>query len=400
MVRARECLDEIVALYENGTDQKRNELLERVTDLYFLTLEQQTQEEREIFGDVMERMAYDTDAHARSLLAERLSKAEVAPAKLMRRLANDEIMVARPVLQYSAALREGDLISILKECEPEHVLAIAHRPELTKPVTDLMIEHGAPRMLAALISNIGAQISSESLNRLSDFPEIQDKLQEVISVRRDLAPSTIDRIKKLGDAEFWQRIAQAALMTDVEIESEKQAMPEEKKAAKPEEETKPEVNKNAQGPGRKREAQLHPRTLEPKLVDAARSGKVVETVQYFSKISGLEERMIEHCLFEAHLPAMMVLCKAHHMATTTFTSLLQLRETVTGTPANDPVGLLRRYESMTPETAQRIIRFSDRRKTANKNGDEKEAEDGNKENNKENDVDGAGKNGSQEPSAA
>ncbi len=47
--------------------------------------------------------------------------------------------------------------------------------------------------------------------------------------------------------------------------------------------------------------------------------------------------------------------------------MLQLRENHTGTPINDTVGLLRRYEGMMPDTAQRIIRFSDKRRNVDAN---------------------------------
>jgi uncharacterized membrane protein len=44
--------------------------------------------------------------------------------------------------------------------------------------------------------------------------------------------------------------------------------------------------------------------------------------------------------------------------------MVQLRESKTKEPNNDTAGLMRRYESMTPETAERIIRFSDKRQNA------------------------------------
>jgi len=74
--------------------------------------------------------------------------------------------------------------------------------------------------------------------------------------------------------------------------------------------------------------------------------------------------MTRHCLFKAHITALLVLCKAHKLAQRTFTSLLLLREKHTGESTNDTVGLLRRYDGMTSETAQRVIRFSDKRQKA------------------------------------
>ena len=84
-------------------------LLERVADLFFLTVDQQSAEDRSAFGDIMERMAIDADTLTRARFSERMSKAEFAPTDLIRGLARDEICVSRPVLQYSPFLCEGDL---------------------------------------------------------------------------------------------------------------------------------------------------------------------------------------------------------------------------------------------------------------------------------------------------
>jgi hypothetical protein len=205
--------------------------------------------------------------------------------------------------------------------------------------------------------------------KLSKTPELQAELQQAIRMRRDMSPTAIDRLKRLTEMEFWQQITEAALMTieepdevqketpgsvnadaDITVGVDKQILNEQAKKApkgKPDKDIRMKPTSEA---------------AEKALVDSARAGKVVETVQFFAKITELDEGMIEHCVFKAHIPALMVLCKAHSMAPSTFTAMLQLRENHTGTPVTDTIGLMRRYESMTPDTAQRIIRFSDKRR--------------------------------------
>jgi len=359
MLRARQCLDEIADLYQSGPIEKGADLLERVADLFFLTVDQQLAEDRSAFGDIMERMAIDADTLTRARFSERMSKAEFAPTDLIRGLARDEICVARPVLQYSPCLREGDLVSISSDAEQDRLMATAHRAELTEPVTDIIVERGDLNVLKVIISNTGAKFSAESRHRLSKTPELQKELQQVMRARRDLAPSRFAHLKRLTEAEFWQQISEAALMTDVEpddVQSETETPADEDN---PEEQASKEPEKNPD-----KELRIAPTNpaSEKALVNAAKSGKVVETVQFFAKITKLDEVMIEHCVFKAHIPALIVLCKAHSLAPSTFTTLLQLRENHTGTPVRDTVGLLRRYEGMTTETAQRIIRFSDKRR--------------------------------------
>lgn len=357
MLRARQCLDEIADLYQSGPNQKGAELLERVADLFFLTVDQQSADDKSAFGDVMERMAFDADTLTRTRFSERISKAESAPIDLIRGLARDEICVARPVLQYSPCLREGDLVSISNDAEQDHLMATAHRAELTEPVTDIIVGRGDLNVLKVVIGNIGAKFSAESHHRLSNTPGLQEELQQAMRARRDLAPSPFARLKRLTEAEFWQHISEVTLMTDEEPDDAQSEIGAPADDVKLDEQASKEPEKNTSKEHRMEPT--HP-AIEEALVNAAKSGKVVETVQFFVKITRFDEVMIEHCIFKAHVPALIVLCKAHYLAPSTFTTMLQLRETHTGTPINDTVSLLRRYEGMTPDTAQRIIRFSDK----------------------------------------
>jgi len=367
MLSTRQCLDEIADFYQSGPNEKSADLLERVKDLFFLTVDQQSADDRSAFGDVMERMAIDVDTLTRTRFSERISKTEFAPIDLIRGLARDEICVARPVLQYSPCLREGDLVSISNDAEQDHLMATAHRAELTEPVTDIIVERGNLNVLKVVISNTGAKYSAASRHRLLKTPELQEELQQVMRARRDLAPSPFARLTRLTEAEFWQQISEIALMTNDEPDA---IQPEIKAPAEPAEEVNldEQVSKKLEKkPGKDpRMEPTHPAS-EKALVNAATSGKAVETVQFFAKITHLDEVMIEHCIFKAHVPALIVLCKAHSLSPSTFTTMLQLRENHTGTPINDTVGLLRRYEGMTPDTAQRIIRFSDKRRNVDAN---------------------------------
>nr|NIO41221.1 DUF2336 domain-containing protein [Burkholderiales bacterium] len=178
MQRARECLDEIVQLYQDGPSGRANELLERIADLYFLTLEQQSADERGSFGDAMLRMSQSADPIARARFAERIAKAAPVPVELLLYLAREEICVARPILQYSPCLREGDLVSIITDVGQDHLGATALRPNLTVPVTDLLVQRGEPRVLVALAQNVAADLSASSVDRLYTLANEEDELME------------------------------------------------------------------------------------------------------------------------------------------------------------------------------------------------------------------------------
>jgi len=110
MPNAHSCLTDIESLSNETSSEKRREVLHRVTDLFFHTTEQQEPGDVNAFGNVMERIAYELEIEARAELSERLSKADKAPRQLIRRLAVDDIAVAKPVLERSEERRVG------KEC--------------------------------------------------------------------------------------------------------------------------------------------------------------------------------------------------------------------------------------------------------------------------------------------
>lgn len=364
MLRARQCLVEILELYQTAPGEKRPELLERVTDLYFLTLERQGQSDKDAFGDVLERMAYEANTISRVRLSERLAKSSSAPLELLRRLARDEICIARPVLQYSPCLREGDLVAISGEAEQEHLMATAHRAELTRPVTDIIVERGDVEVLKAVIGNTGAEISPESRAKLTNIPELHEALQKAHSAHsahREIAPRPNKWLKRLTDGEFWQQITESALMTSEELDQAQPVNRAQQETENPDEQTVQQPKKKPVKAIALKPASV---TAEKLLVDAAKEGNLEKTVKMFSRITLLDNAMIIHCLFEAHLPTLMVLCKAHHMTTSTFNTMLQLRERFHGARINDTVGLIRRYDGMTPNTAQRIIHFSQKRREA------------------------------------
>lgn len=360
MQRARECLDEIVRLYQDGPQEKAPELLQRITDLYLLTLEQQSPSEMGTFGDVMIRMSQSADPLARARFAERISKASPVPVELLHLLARDEICIARPVLQYSESLRERDLVSILSEVNQEHMSATALRLNLTEPVTDILVERGDNDVLVALARNTGASLSPSGKSRLFAEAGNRGPLLDALNARRDTAQTPIHMLMRLGESEFWHRVAETLLMSEEKVEDNGAEL----ETPAPPPVTQPEVSEKPKpttlSPADRAAKRGNVAANEKLLVEAARGGKIVETIDVMARISSLEHAMVEHCLFQAHLPALMVLCKAHKLSASTFTAILQLRESYTETPITNTIDLLRRYEAMTPDTAKRVIRFADK----------------------------------------
>jgi uncharacterized protein (DUF2336 family) len=85
MHQTQSCLLEIEALSNETSSEKRRDVLHRVTDLFFMTADQQTPDDIAAFGNVMERIAYELEVEARAELSERISNIDTAPRQFGHR---------------------------------------------------------------------------------------------------------------------------------------------------------------------------------------------------------------------------------------------------------------------------------------------------------------------------
>jgi uncharacterized protein (DUF2336 family) len=77
----------------------------------------------------------------RRTLSVELAPRSDAPHRLMRYLAQDEIVIAEPVILESPVLTEDDLLAIAKYGSPAHVAKLRMRAQLPEPVRILLDKH-------------------------------------------------------------------------------------------------------------------------------------------------------------------------------------------------------------------------------------------------------------------
>jgi len=93
------------------------------------------------------------------------------------------------------------------------------------------------------------------------------------------------------------------------------------------------------------------------LRDFAEQEKKPELVHTLALLTQIDVNMAYHSLYEAEVPALAVLCKAFHFRRETFGALLQERVRNSNLSTEHVVSAMQRYEALTDETAQRILRF-------------------------------------------
>ena len=121
---------------------------------------------QDLLSSIFLTLVVEAERDMRRRLAEKLSKAEWAPAALVNVLALDDIEVARPIISASPVLKDQDLVRLLLEATIEHQIEIARRPCLGRPVVAAILRQGEPAVLTALAGNPTADLSDEDMRRL------------------------------------------------------------------------------------------------------------------------------------------------------------------------------------------------------------------------------------------
>ena len=347
MQNTQSCLLEIETLSHETSSDKRRQVLHRITDLFFMTSEQQTPRDIDAFGNVMERIAYELEIEARAELSERISNIDKAPKRLVRRLAIDDIAVAKPVLELSNVLTDHDLVEIAKNRGQTHLHAISKRPRLPAPVTDIIVQRGESPVLLEVTRNTGAEFSDTGLQTLAEKAHADDSLLTALGSRSDLPPDFMQEIKhrvsekikvEIGGEYTESDIADLDKLVDetaanLDLESVKESNEELQSLA--------EMNK----------------LTEEDIAQLAKARRLTDTVHALSVLTGLDDRMMSHCFLKADIAALGVICKANGFESSTYLTLIQARIGKNGVAARDIARGMREYDALSISNAKRTLRF-------------------------------------------
>jgi len=158
--------------------------------------------ERQLAEDIFRMMAQDAEERVREALARNLKEAPNLPPDVAKSLAADvSDKVALPVLQFSPALDDGDLVEILKTAGGARQEAIAERATVSQAVSDAIIDTGNEAAVAKLVGNEGAEISEESLTKVAETYADSNLVKDPLVHREQLPMTVAERlVAKVSDS--------------------------------------------------------------------------------------------------------------------------------------------------------------------------------------------------------
>jgi uncharacterized protein (DUF2336 family) len=180
-------IDQLEGLSASKDISRRAEILRKVTDLFVIGSGRFSEDQVELFDNVMGELIKNIECAARAQFGSRLAKLSDAPRKVIRELAfDDAIEVAGPVLSHSVGLDEDALVENAKTKSQEHLLAISGRETLVEAVTDILVKRGNQTVVSSTARNNGARFSDFGVSSLVQKARDDGDLALCVWLRPDI----------------------------------------------------------------------------------------------------------------------------------------------------------------------------------------------------------------------
>ena len=157
-----------------------------------------TDEEREAAQKILRMLAHDAAELVRRAMAVTLKSSDLIPRDVARRLAADVDSVALPLINFSPAFTDEDLIEIVQAGSALRQVAVAGRPTVGRDVAAAVAELGCEQAVRTLAANDNADIAESALGRCVDRFSASPEIVAAIAYRQVLPLSVTERLVKLA----------------------------------------------------------------------------------------------------------------------------------------------------------------------------------------------------------
>lgn len=361
MSQATSHLESLIDLAKEPSSDKRRELMRKLTDVFLDAAPDYTETERDHFGAILSRVAIDMDAAVRRQLAKQFANVPSAPHNLIHSLATDEeFSVAKDVLLKSTVLSDDDLIGIARSSAQDKLELIAARHSVSERLSDAIVEHGDDQVVVKLVANTGANISRQTFRRVVERSETSESLQAPLITRADVPPDMLQDMFSFVSSELRNKITQKLDSMPPEVV--------EKAFAEAAKEFAGEVRqvKDADRKAMVYVAEMAHRKLlnESLLHQLLRNNQVTEFVHAFAKLGGIDVRTANRIVNACNTEGVAVVCRAMRFDRSTFAAIAFFLEERAKREQKETHNVLELYDKVTPEAAQRVMRFWRVRKEA------------------------------------
>jgi uncharacterized protein (DUF2336 family) len=342
-------IPELEEVVRRGSPERRAKMLERIAALFLAGANRFSDEHVRLFDLVLGRLIVEIEPKARTELSHRLAPLANAPVEVVRRLArDDDIVVAGPILRHSRRLAESELVNIAETKGQAHLIAIAGRPRIAAPVTDVLLRRGNREVALRLAENRGARLSRGGLVALIERAESDGALAEKAGLRPDFLP----------------RLLRGFLLEATDAVQQRFPAPA---ADETQPETRPASAQVSGAAGAAGDYSLAERAIatlrqegrlsEATLVDLARNRRYGETIAALSSLCAVPIEVVDRLMGAERPDPILILCKSAGWDWPTANAVMMARPGGSRMSNQSLDAAYADFERLSPTTARRVLRF-------------------------------------------
>jgi uncharacterized protein (DUF2336 family) len=340
-------IERLSKLASEKSSERRVELLREITDLFLDGVELHREPELVLFDELMTRIVDDVTEAARSELAERIADVGRAPKTLVLRLASDIIGVARPILERSTVLTDGDLVDIATTQSDDHRYAISARQTLSSPVTDVLVSHGSARVLVRVAGNDGAELSPEGISTLVRQSHENELLEVTLASRRDSSASDLTALVPKLSAAIAEKLAALGM-------GERRGLDLQERLKHHLAETSRDLRDVVTMASQIRNGTA---AVEDSVLKLARARRSYDLGALFGILTDIPRQIAIRAMQKREVEPLLVLCRTLGLSWATVSAILEMRS-IRAREAYAPSRAMRvLYETLEAQAAERTVRI-------------------------------------------
>ncbi|KPL52720.1 hypothetical protein ABB55_11245 [Prosthecomicrobium hirschii] len=352
-------LNRLVELARAGLGEERRELFLAVSDLFVEGAERYNDREIVLFGEVLGAILHQTQVTDRAAVSERVAHVGRTPRALALAFAEDEAPVAAPVLRYSSVLTEDDLVAITGRKSDQHRIAIAQRETLPEKVTDALVDHGGDAVLETVTRNRGARFSGRATTRLADVAATNHRLAHAMIDRSDFPPAVIDNVIRIISPAARRALGDMARTDRVKLDEVVEAATDTMEVARLD-----MHRQRAEVRAMVVDVQNGRKPTDEVLSGLIRQKRVMDVIYVLAELAEVPEAHVSNALHKVNSTAIAVICRHLEISAAVYGELTGLRCERLCLGATQADQMLREYRDMTPGTADRALKFHQKRSSS------------------------------------
>lgn len=347
-------IEELNVAVARGSIGRRAEILHRVTDLFVVASVNYSDDQIELFDDLLVRIATTIEMSARAALARRLAGEPRAPVKISRVLASDSaIDVAGPMLEHSQRLDNETLLSTARSKGQQHLLAISRRSALNEALTDALVERGDKAVMLSTAGNPGARFSDKGYTTLTTRSEGDDELAACVGLRHDIPRHHLMRLLVKASQAVRRKLeatnpSLAGAIKDAVSEAASAVL---KEAGVPRDYAAARKRVELMRAG----GQLG----EPELAMFVKTHQYEQVVAAIATLCDLPIDVVDNAMNQDQPDAVLIMLKALNMSRETARAVLRLRAGGRGISPGELEQCLESFSRLSSTIAKQIIKFRD-----------------------------------------